>query len=125
VFLISYTLAGLDEMRSEQPAIGALQRALTHPRPSRWTIDDIASLWCQYVAGWGSVLLSSTKTTRVPRLEQPSIGFGRLVRDGDGHEGLVGVLSPVVAGGLALKARSFHVMKDGRTVPSNYSLFHG
>jgi hypothetical protein len=110
-------------MRSEQPTIGALQRALMHPQPSRWTIDDIAGLWCQYVAEWGSVLLSSTKTTKVPWPE-PSIGFGQLTKDMYGHPGLIN-LCPVTIGDQSLRSRSYHVTTDGRKVPSNYSLFHG
>jgi hypothetical protein len=112
-------------MRSEQPLINALHQTLTHPDPSRWAVSNVANLWRRYVAEWGNLLSSSTKTVPVVGVE-PLIGFGYLQQDGNGNQRLVN-LCPVTNEDLCLRLRhrSYHVTLAGEVVTDNFSFFHG
>jgi len=121
--LYLYTIKGLHKMQSEQPSIRALQRVLTHPDPCHWSIEEVANLWYQYAAEWGTVVSSSTKTVRVAEC-QPLIGLGYLKQDVHGQQQLHSI-SLADFGGQYLRSRSWHKTSDGSTIPSNYSLFHG
>lgn len=113
-------------MQSEKPSIRALQRVLTHPDPCHWSIDEVANLWYQYAAEWGTVVASSMTTVRVAEC-QPLIGLGYWKQDVHGQQQLHSLhsVSPADSDGQYLRSRSWHKTSGGSTVPSNYSLFHG